>query len=60
MTPAPMFFVAIHKGRGFASCVDEPHEKWGKKLVREFYKENAGFEIRHVNGDEMERLMKAD
>jgi hypothetical protein len=57
MTAEPMFLVAIHKGRGFASCVVELDEPWGRELVCEFCKECVGFDIRHVDGDEMERLM---
>jgi hypothetical protein len=52
-----MFYVAMSKKRpgcGKASCVDDPNEK---ALIREFFTENSGHEIRHVNGDEMVRLM---
>lgn len=57
-----MFYVAMSRtrlGAARASCVDEPNEKWGKQVVKEFYRENAGHEIRHVDGDEMVRLMNA-
>lgn len=58
-----MFYVAMDKAqpwRAKASCVDEPNLKWGKKVLSEFYRENAGHEIRHVSGDEMVRLMSAE
>jgi hypothetical protein len=55
-----MFYVAISKeqpDQAQASCVDEPDQKWGVKLVKEFYRDYAGHEIRRVDGDEMKRLM---
>lgn len=49
------FYVAISKkrpGKGFASVVaDDP------KGVKQFYRDYVGHEIRHVDGDEMQRLM---
>lgn len=57
-----MFYVAMHKGSttsARASCVDEPDVRWGRQLVREFYREYSGHEIRHVDGEEMKRLMMA-
>jgi hypothetical protein len=50
-----MFYVAMSKARpcaGRASCVDDD-----KQIVREFFRDYAGHEIRHVDGDEMKRLM---
>ena len=55
-----MFWVAMSlksPGHGCASMVDEPKAKWFKAELRQFYKEFAGHEIRHVDGDEMSRLM---
>lgn len=52
------FYVAMSEtnpGKARASCVDDD-----KKIVREFYRDYAGHEIRHVTGDEMARLMKAE
>jgi len=51
------FYVAMSKkmpGKGFASCVDDDDRD-----VKQFYRDYAGHEIRHVTGDEMARLMKA-
>lgn len=53
--PKPMFFVALRtdgSGAGKASCV-----AYHKQVVREFFREYAFHEIRHVDGDEMKRLM---
>jgi len=56
-----MFFVAIKEGgHGFASCIDEQEEEWGKEVVREFFRDCAGHEIRRVGADEMARLMTID
>lgn len=63
MATQKMFYVAMSKkqpDRAFASCVDEPTEKWGKAVLKEFYRDNAGYEIRHVDGDEMVRLMSLE
>jgi hypothetical protein len=49
------FYVAMSKAnpsKARASCVDDIPQ-----VVREFYRENAGHEIRHVDGAEMKRLM---
>ena len=49
------FYVAMsvtHPGKGSASCVDDD-----RQTVREFFRDYAGREIRHVDGDEMRRLM---
>lgn len=57
-----MFFVAMFIGSSEAAratCVDEQANAMGRKLVREFYREYTGHEIRHVNGAEMKRLMSA-
>lgn len=56
MAEEPEFYVAISKSNpqaACASCIDSD-----KKIVREFYRDYAGHEIRHVSGDEMARLMK--
>lgn len=58
-----MFYVAMTKGRtdrASASCVDEQGTKIGKQIVKEFFRDYAGSEIRHVDGDEMQKLMKAE
>lgn len=50
------FYVALRNdgsGAGRASCIDDD-----KRTVREFFREYAGHEIKHVDGDEMVRLMK--
>lgn len=49
-----MFYVAMRKlgGKARASCVDDD-----KQIVREFFRDYAGHEIRHVDGAEMKRLM---
>lgn len=52
------FYVAIsktHPGIGCASMVGDASQK----DVEEFYRDNAGCEIRRVNGREMYRLMSA-
>ncbi len=49
------FYVAMSKtnpGKARAACVDDLPQ-----VVKEFYREYASHEIRHVNGDEMQRLM---
>lgn len=56
-----MFWVAMSRNfpeYACASIVDEPKAKWFKSEIRAFYKEYAGHEIRHVDGDEMSRLMR--
>lgn len=57
MTDKPKrgFYVAIRSdgsGAARACCVDDD-----RKIVREFYREYSGHEIRHVDGEEMKRLM---
>lgn len=56
-----MFFVAMSKmrpGCGGATCVDDTHDKQSRgRIVRSFFREYAGREIRHVDGEEMRRLM---
>ena len=49
-----MFYVAMRKAGpgGRASCVDDD-----KQTVKEFFRDYAGYEIRHVDGAEMKRLM---
>ena len=49
-----MFYVAMRKAApgGRASCIDDD-----KQIVREFFRDYAGHEIRHVDGAEMTRLM---
>lgn len=52
-----MFYVAMsteYPGTASASCVDGD-----KKLVKDFYRDYVGREIRHVDGDEMMRLTNA-
>jgi hypothetical protein len=49
------FYVAMRpdgSGAGRASCVDDD-----RRTVREFFRDYAGLEIRHVDGEEMRRLM---
>lgn len=60
-----MFFVAMTKGRtdrASASVVDDPVDDptSRNKLIKQFFREYVGHEIRHVNGDEMQKLMKAE
>lgn len=58
-----MFYVAMTTGRtdrASASCVDDQATKIGKQIVKEFFRDYAGREIRHVDGDEMKRLMTAE
>jgi len=49
-----MFYVAMRKTGlgGRASCIDDD-----RKIVKEFFRDYAGHEIRHVDGAEMKRLM---
>lgn len=54
-----MFYVAMSKkcpDKGFASCVGDG----GEKLLKQFYRDYAGCEIRLVDGEEMMRLMSID
>lgn len=58
------FFVACKGERGVAACLDDRHLVKGRalrlaeSLVKEFFRDYAGHEIRHVSPDEMVRLMQ--
>ena len=60
MSSRHFFFVALRDSRAVASCIAEAKNTTDELVIREFYRDYTGLEIRKVSGDEMQRLMTAD